>query len=242
MIRIKRSIGARIKILSDSIADPRKIRIAPPIWDSAHGKRTFLESLKKNSTILDVGCGNNSPFYTKTLCPSCYYIGIDVGDHHQAGDPKTIADEYIIVISELFAEAIESMSGRADIVISAHNLEHCEEPKRVLTAMARALKPGGRLYLSFPCEASVSFPKRRGSLNFFDDATHRVPPDWRTCLQTLSDEGCKFTFKAPRYRPWRQFLQGMLRERESKEANKVESDGSTWAYYGFESIIWAYKP
>ncbi len=47
-------------------------------------------------------------------------------------------------------------------------------------------RPDEMLYLSFPCEASVRFPGRVGSLNFFDDPTHRKPPRWQGVLDVLA--------------------------------------------------------
>ena len=151
-----------------------------PLWETTRGKTTFLKSLRENASVLDVGCGNNSPVNFKFLRPDFRYIGIDVGDYNQVFDPKSVADEYLVVAPNEFASAVERYEGVMDGVVSAHNLEHCNEPRRVLVAMANALKIGGRMYLSFPCERSVYFPKRAGCLNFYDDNTHTVaPPVWR---------------------------------------------------------------
>jgi hypothetical protein len=68
-----------------------------PLWETAKGRTTFLKSLKENASVLDVGCGNNSPIYFKSLRPDFRYIGIDVGDYNQLSDPRSIADEYLVV-------------------------------------------------------------------------------------------------------------------------------------------------
>lgn len=80
---------------------------------------------------------------------------------------------YRLAAPEEFALAISEFGGM-DAVVSLHNIEHCDDPAAVLAAIGRALVPGGRLYLALPCEASARFPRRRGTLNFFDDTTHDV--------------------------------------------------------------------
>jgi SAM-dependent methyltransferase len=164
------------------------------------GKLSFINSLPKNSRILDVGCGSNSPEWAKTARPDCYYVGLDIGDYAQTESSKAAADEYVYSTPEAFAGAVESMQD-FDAVISSHNLEHCNEPQRVLRAMAHSLRSGGRMYLSFPCEASTAFPPRAGCLNFFDDATHTQPPEWRAVLEALTDAGMKITHQEQRSRP-----------------------------------------
>ena len=41
--------------------------------------------------------------------------------------------------------------------------------------MCISLKKGGILYMAFPCEESITFPSREGTLNFYDDPTHVKP-------------------------------------------------------------------
>ena len=151
------------------------------------------------------------------------------------------ANEYVVCSPDDFATRIEDYSNSMDAVISSHNLEHCNDPGAVLRAMIHALKPGGMIYLAFPCEASVNFPKRGGCLNFFDDSTHAEVPNWSRTLQTLSEQGCDFVYVAKRYRPFPLWLKGLILEPASYFRKHVAAHGATWALYGFESIIWARK-
>jgi hypothetical protein len=48
-----------------------------------NGKVEFLSLLPDDAVILDVGCGNNSPYRVKRIIPNSNYTGIDVGDHEQ---------------------------------------------------------------------------------------------------------------------------------------------------------------
>ncbi len=211
-------------------------------WAKRRGRYTFVDSLPPKSTVLDIGCGNNSPVYFKTHRPDCYYIGLDVGDYNQDARSKEFADEYVLTEPDQFASAILRFQNRVDAVISNHNLEHCDAPADVLAAMIKCLKPGGVLYLSTPCEESVRFPKRRGTLNFFDDHTHKKVINWEEMISKITMGGLAIEFSAKRYRPVPLVAIGILLEPVSALLRKVGPASTTWSLYGFESVIWAYRP
>lgn len=208
-----------------------------------HGKEAFLHTVKNSpdTKILDVGCGNGSPQYVKMIINKGYYVGIDVGDYNQTKETKEYADEYFLVKSELFAEKIEEYKEVFDVVISSHNLEHCDEPEKVLLAMIRALKKGGKLYLSFPSEESQYFLEggRKGCLNFYDDPSHQNVPNWKKINAILKKERMKIVFRTKNNRPFLMSMIGELNEEKSKECKTVLL--GTWEYYGFESILWCKK-
>jgi SAM-dependent methyltransferase len=212
-------------------------KLAPPsatmaTWDKA----SFFSSLPERGTILDVGCGNNSPFYTKKLLPAWHYIGLDVGDYNQSS--QSAADEYIIVPPDAFTSEIERLCGTCDAVVSSHNIEHCDERNDTIAAMARALKIGGRLFMSFPAQDSTLFPKRGGCLNYYDDCTHKcAPPDFGELISILHNEGLFIQYATTRYQPTLSWIEGLQNEADSNRDREVKS--GTWALWGFESIIWA---
>ena len=201
-------------------------------------KIEFLRGLSPTASILDVGCGNNSPFFVKKLLPNCTYTGLDVGDYNQT--KPILADNYLITSPASFADEIGKFSNSFDAVISAHNLEHCDDRKKTLEAMLKALKVGGRIFLSFPCEQSVDFPKRGGTLNYYDDKTHKFsPPDFEGILGTFEELGFRLDHAVKNYSPKIYWIIGLIQEPISKFRNKVMR--GTWPYYGFESIIIATK-
>jgi SAM-dependent methyltransferase len=205
------------------------------------GKDAFVNELPPGARVFDIGCGNRSPERVKVLRPDVYYVGLDVQDYAQDIRSRGLADEYRITTPERFASAIAAERETMDAVISSHNLEHCDDPDDVIRCIVGALKPGGRLYLSFPCEASVRFPSRRGCLRFDDDPTHRAPPRWTHVVDQLSQLRMRTAFAAPRYRPWAPAVLGALLEPLSVLRRRVMPLGSTWALWGFESVIWAVK-
>jgi SAM-dependent methyltransferase len=205
-------------------------------------KRAFISQIPPSAYFLDVGCGSLSPKFTKSLRPDIYYVGVDIGDYRQSPDSIAMADEYIITTPELFANTVEACGrARFDAVISSHNLEHCHEPERVIEAMCAVLRPGGQLFLAFPCEASVNFPSRKETLNFYDDPTHRKVPGWTSTLDKLANSGMRITFARRRYRPLIGVLLGLIFEPFVAPLGRQGPKASTWALYGFESVIWAQK-
>lgn len=204
-----------------------------------HGKIAFLANLPRQARLLDIGCGNASPIRVKQQRPDIYYVGLDVADHNRSADVRCVADEYILTSSANFAESIKQMADNFDAVLSAHNLEHCLDPDGVLNAMIARLKTGGMIYLSFPCSESRFFPHRHPTLNFFDDPTHRVPPDFDKILEAMTSAGLEIVYARRQHRPLVPLLLGLALEPISALTKRTMPLLSTWALYGFESVIWA---
>ena len=201
-------------------------------------KVSFLTSLDSECLILDVGCGNNSPFLVKSILPNAHYTGIDIGDYNQ--QKPNLADEYIVTSPEGFVSSILSLPKNFDVVISSHNLEHCDDRLGTLSAMLSILKPGGRIYLSFPSEETLTFPSRAGTLNYADDKTHQgQPPNFDDTLNLMKSKSFSIEFCARNYRPLGLRILGLLLEPLSRFNGRLYL--GTWEYYGFESIIWARK-
>ena len=215
--------------------------IAPVIRSVVNpfNKRMFILGLPRNASLLDVGCGNNSPKQCKILRPDILYTGIDVGDYVQADDPRKIADQYLIVAPEDFHSRIAEFRNAFDAVISAHNLEHCNEPYEVLRAMAGALKPGGKLFLAFPAEHTDRLPSRRGSLNFYDDPTHNWLPRYKEVMSMLRSQNITPIVAFPKYQPAFKVVQGLVLEPLSRWRGRTMP--GTWAIYGFETVVWGQK-
>ncbi len=205
-------------------------------------KSAFVHSLRPDAAIFDIGCGNGSAARLKQAAPEIRYVGIDIGDYHQTEMAFASMDRYIVTTSEQFASTIRDIGESFDGVISSHNIEHCEDPDAVIDAMCSVLKPGGVLYLAFPTEASVDFPKREGTLNFYDDPTHRVVPSFAALAARLEANGMRLEKAIPRSRPLMYAIAGLLLEPWSAIRNRVDHYGAIWALWGFESIVWARKP
>jgi SAM-dependent methyltransferase len=202
------------------------------------GRYSFLAKLKQNCEIFDIGCGNNSPFFIKNTLPSCIYTGIDIVDCDQ--ETLKLADKYIVADQDTFADEIFKFHECFDAVISSHNIEHCNDREKTLAAMLQAVKPRGQLFMAFPSESSVGLPSREGCLNYYDDGTHLFsPPDFENFIRTITTSGFTIEYAAKQYKPFLDWVRGLINEPKSRKQNKVIA--GTWAYHGFESIIWAKK-
>lgn len=205
------------------------------------GKYNFLRTLPPRARLLDVGCGNSSASLCKGYRSDLEYVGIDVGDYNILPEDKALMNRYIVCPPERFAECIQSLEGGFDGVLSSHNLEHCRDPWSVLDAMCAVLGPEGRLYLSFPSEASAGFPSREGCLNFHDDPTHVNLFRFDTLVSAVVSRNLRVERAVPRNRGrlYLPFLLGALQEPRSRRAGRVLR--GTWYYWGFESVIVARK-
>lgn len=198
----------------------------------------FIFKIKNNSRILDVGCGNNSPFITKTIKPNCAYHGIDIHDYNQ--NSKFMADKYIIAKRNNFHNTIGKLPSYYDYIICNHNLEHVDNRKKTLLAMLKVLKKNGSIYLAFPSDITTTLPSRKPILNYYDDITHKgKPPNFDEIINTLHSNGFSLTYSMQYYQPKLLFLIGFALEPISRFLN-VNLTG-TWVYNGFESIIIAKK-
>lgn len=202
------------------------------------GILAFLRDQPFTARILDVGCGNNAPFIFKSLFRDIHYTGLDIGDYNQT--EAMLADRYVLTTAPRFAQSIEDFGAQFDAVVSSHNLEHCDDRDATLRAMCAVVKPGGSLYLAFPSEGTERLPSRRVTLNYYDDSTHQgAPPDFAKVLEILA--ACDFVieFAAPSYRPMLLSLVGAIQEPLSRLLRRNMQ--GTWAFHGFEAIVWARK-
>tara|TARA_B100000780_G_scaffold262090_1_gene214973 strand:- start:12551 stop:13237 length:687 start_codon:yes stop_codon:yes gene_type:complete len=209
---------------------------------SPHVKSSFLGSglIKDNAKILDVGCGNKSVIEIKSILPNSIYTGIDITDLNQNRVSKSLMQEYIISEPDSFSETIKGLGPKFDLVISAHNMEHCDDPEEVVVNILSCIKEGGFLYMSFPSKKSVNFPSREGTLNFYDDDTHNnEPPDFDKILNTIKDSKFEIIYQSKEYKPFFGYLIGFFLEPFSVLKKKVLR--GTWDYYGFQAIIQARK-
>lgn len=205
------------------------------------GKSSFLASIPPKGKILDVGCGNESPLIAKTIRRDIHYVGLDIETYNLSSESIEAADSFFLTNQKNFHEKIHELPNDFDAIICSHNLEHCNDYMAVTKAMAKSLKKEGTLYISFPCEESVNFPNRDGSLNFYDDLTHKNVISYTPYIDGLKKMGLKIVFSKKRYRPIFPFLIGLIFEPFGRVMNRQAPLGGTWALYGFETIIIAKK-
>lgn len=204
------------------------------------GQRSFLASIEKQDCkILDVGCGNESSIFLKKVKPCSKIFGIDVSDYNQTRESKRRYEKYVISEPQAFADSILSFRENFDIVISNHNIEHCNDPVATFKAMVERTEQGGHIFIATPSLKSVTLPSRGGNLNFYDDPTHSEKPVDLKVLFKMEADNLECLYYSEESRPFFYRLIGFLQEWISKKRNWILL--GTWDYHGFEQIIWLRK-
>jgi 2-polyprenyl-3-methyl-5-hydroxy-6-metoxy-1,4-benzoquinol methylase len=203
-----------------------------------NGKVAFLKNIRNGSSVLDVGCGNNSVSLFKSINSSINYTGIDVADYNLNVIDKGLMDRYIITTPLEFSSAILN-AGEFDYIVCSHNLEHCNDWRSVVKAMCSVIKVGGEIYIATPSIKTLSFPSRNGTLNFKDDSTHNEIVDFNELEIIIKSNGLEIKYMSISDKPFFMYLVGLINELPSKIKNQVLR--GTWAYWGFEAKMWARK-
>ena len=201
-----------------------------------YNKRHFINQIEDGSSVLDIGCGNNSVVRIKELKPNTIYTGVDVGDYNQSDTSKTLCQKYLICPPEKFAETIASLTGSYRYLICTHNLEHCNQPYETLEALVSRAAKRSEIFIAFPSASTIKFPNRKGTLNFRDDPTHNEVIDSAKVRLILANSGFTEFYVSLRYRSICMVAIGLLLEPISALLGK--NMPGTWELYGFESVIW----
>lgn len=125
--------------------------------------------------LLDVGCGNHSASRTKKYYPNCVYYGLDRDKNYNNNvvDFEAMKNFYKIDLS-CDLNKFKTIPGNFfDCIILSHVIEHLVNGKDVLLYLLPKLKRGGVIYIEFPSQKSLYLPSMKGTLNFYDDLTHK---------------------------------------------------------------------
>jgi 2-polyprenyl-3-methyl-5-hydroxy-6-metoxy-1,4-benzoquinol methylase len=199
-----------------------------------YSKTNFIYNIPKFGNVLDVGCGNDSPYRLKLIRSDLHYTGIDIYDLNTISSKK--AADIFIKSDELNFNNDLIKLGKYDSIICSHVIEHVKEYAPLITIMIDKLKDGGQLYLSYPTLNSTNFPSRKGTLNFYDDNTHISIINSEIIKEILKKSNCKYKLIISN-KPRILWLIGLILEPYSIIINRNAPFGTTWAYYGFEDIF-----
>lgn len=163
---------------------------------------------KKYIKILDIGCGNHSATRMKKYYPNCIYYGLDRDQNYNndAEDFKAMEKCYGIDLSCDAGKLKEIPSNFFDCIILSHILEHLINGEDVLLKCLPKLKTGGVVYVEFPSLRSVHLPSMRGTLNFYDDSTHKKIYQIKKIKNLLNSQGYSIVKSGTRRSPKRIFL------------------------------------
>ncbi len=111
------------------------------------------KEIPEGSTVLDAGAGECR---YASLFSHCSYLSIDFAKGDSRWNYRRLS-----MIGDLLFLPIKNAS--VDIILCTQTLEHVNEPVLLLKELSRALKPGGRLYLTAP----QGWPIHQAPYDFF---------------------------------------------------------------------------
>jgi 2-polyprenyl-3-methyl-5-hydroxy-6-metoxy-1,4-benzoquinol methylase len=110
-----------------------------------HHRVKFFQTIKKQGTILDLGCGMGYFLY------ACRRFGYDVQGADISDFPGTyVRDELNIPLTVGGLDELDFQPATFDVVTMWHFLEHTSNPYTCLAKSIKWLKPGGLLVIDVP--------------------------------------------------------------------------------------------
>lgn len=130
---------------------------------------------KGSIKLLDVGCGNHSASRTKKYYPNCIYYGLDRDKNYNndVADFKAMEKFYKVDLSCNSSKLGALSNNFFDCIIFSHVIEHLINGQDIIFHLLSKLKKDGIIYIEFPSQRSLYLPSMKGTLNFYDDPTHK---------------------------------------------------------------------
>jgi SAM-dependent methyltransferase len=150
-------------------------------WHVLSPQCRFLKALPGHAAVLDVGAGDGALQVYRTWPPP---KRSDLMMYAFAMDRGSMFDRYDGHELGMWLAAKPNFGGkRFDAIFAANFIEHIDGPSDFIHWGAARLAPGGRIFLEWPRETSLSLPTTADLLaigidvmagNYFDDSTHRA--------------------------------------------------------------------
>ncbi len=141
--------------------------------------------MKPGITYLDVGCGDRAPYSTYRYYPNIAYTGIDNRDIAGAKDM-----EQFLKCDIENNDLTEIPNDTYNVINLSHIIEHIDSGDNLLQTLAKKLKKNGIIYVETPSERSLKLPSFYGTLNFWDDTTHKKVYSIKEMENALTLSGC----------------------------------------------------
>jgi hypothetical protein len=191
-------------------------------------------------SLLDVGCGNHSPSLTRQWFPGCRYSGIDnrVDYDNDERDFAAMTKFYELDLTQL--EFGEIPDDSFDVLMMTHVIEHLDNGDLVIAGLLPKVRAGGTAYIEFPSRRSTRLPSKKGTLNFYDDETHRRIYSIGEVSKIFLDGGWKVLRSGAR-RDWARILAMPAAAVKSKIDLGYVAGSVFWDLLGFADYVLAEK-
>ncbi|TFG04422.1 MAG: class I SAM-dependent methyltransferase [Promethearchaeota archaeon] len=194
---------------------------------------------KTDCTILDVGCGNYSPQRAKLQYPHSHYYGLDLSKNYYSSTDLSLMDGFFeLDLNKLDYSPIPN--NFFDLIILSHVLEHLPKGERVLLQLLPKLKSRGLIYIEYPSVRSTKLPHKKGTLNFYDDATHVRIYDNKSLSKILKIKGFEILKEGVRRDYKKILLLPILLIYDLFKYRHIKT-GHLWDLFGFADYLIAYK-
>ncbi|MDD5361701.1 MAG: methyltransferase domain-containing protein [Ignavibacteria bacterium] len=137
-------------------------------------KYKYVKLIKSGGiNVLEAGVGNDSPIMFFKYNKGYIYDGLDkTKDCNLSLRSIGLINKFYILDPE--NDDLNSLANSYyDYLVIAHVIEHIENGEKVIERLAEKIKIGGVFYIEYPAEKSAKFPSMKGTLNFYDDPTHK---------------------------------------------------------------------
>lgn len=186
----------------------------------------------KKPIILDCGAGNNQAVRAKSFFPNAKYYGIDIVENYNntENNKKFIDKLYIMDLAKLDYTCLPD--AYFDVIIMSHIIEHLYNGDEVIKLLLKKLKPGGIIYIEYPGMKATTLPRKKGTLNFFDDKSHIRIYSLREIYNIMLSSNMQFCAGGTR-RSYKIILTMPFRILYSKFKNGYVAGGVFWDLLGF---------
>lgn len=124
--------------------------------------------LKRTDMVLEIGTGSGSSLFRLAPAVSAYH-GVDIAQQPVERLRREVQRQGLENVDFFVRDfcrpgAAATLPCQYDVVFSCDTLEHVEQPGQFLENVHAAIKPGGRLLLTYPNE----HPRRAHGITFFE--------------------------------------------------------------------------
>lgn len=191
--------------------------------------------LTPGSKLLDVGCGGLAPYSTFDYYPGVVFSGIDWNDIAGRKDMEFFYQ------GDLENNPLAELpNNHFDVVNLSHIIEHISNGAFLIETLVSKLKPGGIIYIETPSERSLKLPSMYGTLNFWDDPTHKKVYTLSEMENILIQQNCQILSSKIRHNAKRILLMPLYIISTLIRDGKINAT-TIWDVTGFAHYVIARK-